>query len=124
MATSKSKNIEIYQKNDKSYLINYKTDVSGTMQPVDVSNMIFTLIVKNENDSFTNDSQAIIKKVVTCPANSDSEDGKIFLNLSVDDTNVKSGTYKYQFQIKSADSVHVATLVEATFTVKENRIKE
>lgn len=110
-------NIITTQYNNTSIKIQYRNKETGDF--IDLNGYTLFFIVKNLNDNFNNDSQAVIKKEYLIE---NSVDGYFTINLSSEDLNIMCDTYNYQIEIVK-DNV-VTTLIKAEFIVKQNILKE
>jgi hypothetical protein len=110
---------QIYRRNPWNLEIQYQSGNSF----IDLSNYTLTFIVKKTVDNSQNDSDAIIKKVVTIPSNA----GNTYIfSLTSEDTNVKAGTYNTEFQLSKTIGLETTyiTMEQNQLTIIDTFIKE
>ena len=113
--------IEIIQKNNFSFEIEY----TKNGQPVNSTGYKLTFIIKTELDKTNDDSKALLKKEFIIQ---DGSNGIIIVDLDSDDTNIKPGRYKAEFQISKfnqSDNKYVfITLEQTQIQIVEKIIKD
>ena len=90
------KDLEAVQTETKYYQVDV-TDDSNVAIDISGYKLFFT-VKRSLNDSDTN---ALIKKTITCPNDTNSQAGHGFISLSYSDTNITSGNYYYDIFIQS-----------------------
>lgn len=105
-------NMEV-KKGDTKPLTLYFTNENKTAIAITGWTIFFT--VKKEIDDI--DDDAVIKKTIT--NHTDPENGKSELKLSSSDTNIDSGNYLYDIQIKNTLG-EIRTILEGIFTVTKD----
>lgn len=113
-----------YQKNSFSIeFVVVDVDESGIKTPVDISNGIFTFIVKRGDDNSENDTSAVIKKIINLGVDSQTQQGIVTIPLYSSDMDIPVSIYNMQGQIEST-TIELATVYNDRLQVLNNLVKE
>lgn len=98
--------------------------------PVNYSNQLVNIIVKNTDDTLNDNTKAIINKnVLLSLSNLGQEDfdnavnGIIKINLDSNETNIDCTDYKLMIQITDSNNITANVLVCGLLKVKDNYLK-
>lgn len=98
----------------KTYNLTFK-DSDG--DPIDITGYTVFFTVKSKPDNQLDDASALISK--TIENHTDPTNGVTQIALSPDDTNISSGNYLYDIQIKdAAGGIHTPSMYPDNFVIK------
>lgn len=108
---------DVVQKNELSIKLTFRKD--GL--PVDITNKVFKVILKNINDNLDNDDSAIVNKVINLTQD-EIDNSYLFVILTSTELNLNVGKYKMEVIAKNGSSRE--TKLQAIINIIESVFKD
>jgi len=103
--------LTVYRGDDRTYTLTF-SDLNGT---IDISNWTVFFTVKNSDEDA--DGDALISKTYTSGEHTNPISGETAITITSTDTDMDSGTYWYDIQIKREDD-KIRTVTKDLFNVE------
>ena len=98
--------------------------------PIDYSDQLINIIIKNTDDTLNDNTKSIINKTIALTLSNlgqsvydDTKNGIIVINLDSNDTNIDCTDYKVMIQITDLNNITANVLASGLLKVKDNYLK-